>query len=232
MEAVLDMTSSPWDDETLLQPTSFIESTAPEVTAFAERVAGDARDDVERGVKLFYAVRDEIRYDPYRITLSEDCFRATSPLRDGSAFCIPKAILLAASARALGIPSALGFADVKNHLTTQRLRDAMDNDLFIYHGYTLLKLDGAWCKASPAFNLTLCEKFGLKTLEFDGRSDALLHPFDQAGNRHMEYVNDRGVFADFPFDDIAKDFAEHYPNFFELDRTADVRFEEETPLND
>ncbi len=222
-------TPAPGSEEMLLRPTRFIESDAPEVVRFARETAGDARDDVERGVMLYYAVRDEIRYDPYRITLSEECFRATTVLRERAAFCIPKAVLLAAAARALGIPAALGFADVKNHLTTRKLREAMGSDLFIYHGYTLLKLGGRWVKATPAFNLGLCERFGVRPLEFDGRSDALLHPYDAQNRRHMEYVHDRGVFADFPFAEIASAFRSTYARYFRQDLRGHA-FEDETPL--
>jgi transglutaminase-like putative cysteine protease len=218
------------DEPRLLRPTPFIESAAPEVVRFAREVVGDARDQVEQGVMLYYAVRDEIRYDPYRIELREDCFRATHVLRERAAFCIPKAILLAAAARAVGIPSALGFTDVKNHLNTQRLREAMGTDLFIYHGYTLLKLGGRWLKATPAFNLTLCERFGVRPLEFDGRSDALLHPFDANHRRHMEYLHDRGCYADFPFQQIARAFRNSYARYFEKDLRGPSAFEEETPL--
>lgn len=31
-------------------------------------------------------------------------------------------------------------------------------------------------------------------------------PFDRAGNRHMEYVNKRGVFGDLPLECIVTDF--------------------------
>ena len=218
------------DDAALLRPTRFIESTAPDVVRFARQTVSDAKDDVERGVMLYYAVRDDFRYDPYRITLTERCFRATTVLEEGAAFCIPKAILLAAAARAVGIPSALGFADVRNHLTTAKLRDAIGTDLFIYHGYTLLKLDGRWVKATPAFNLTLCERFGVKPLDFDGRSDALLHPFDAQNRKHMEYVNDRGVFADFPFQEVASSFRSYYAGYFGQDLRGERAFEDETPL--
>ena len=218
------------DETLLLKPTPFIESEAPEVVRFARETVADAQGDVERGVMLYYAVRDGIRYDPYRIHLNEDCFRATTVLRDGAAFCIPKAILLAAAARAVGIPAALGFSDVKNHLTTAKLQQAMGSDLFIYHGYTVLKLDGRWVKATPAFNLTLCERFGVLPLDFDGRNDALLHPFDQQNRKHMEYVNDRGLFADFPFQEIAGSFRTYYARYFEAEHQAGPAFEDETPL--
>jgi hypothetical protein len=69
-----------------------------------------------------------------------------------------------------------------------------------------------WVKATPAFNIELCEKFGFLPLDFDGESDSLYHPFDREGRRHMEYVNERGDFDDVPLDDILATFAEKYPS--------------------
>ena len=218
------------EEELLLRPTRFIQSDAPEVIRFARETVADARDEVEKGVMLFYAVRDEIRYDPYAVRFSEECYQATTVLRERVAYCIPKAVLLAASARAVGIPAALGFADVKNHLNTEKLRESMGRDTFIYHGYTMLKLDGNWVKATPAFNLTLCEKFGVHPLEFDGRSDALFHEFDAQDRRHMEYVNERGIFADMPFEEILSAFRTYYPMYNEQYLKDFGKFEEEEPL--
>ena len=231
MQSPLKLPLQGSDGAALLQPTPFIESAAPEVVRFARETVSDATDDVERGVMLYYAVRDEIRYDPYRITLSEDCFRATTVLRERAAFCIPKAILLAAAARAVGIPSALGFADVKNHLTTRKLREAMGRDVFVYHGYTVLKLGGKWVKATPAFNLSLCQRFGVRPLEFDGKSDALLHPYDTQNRKHMEYLNERGLFADFPFQEIVTTFRSYYADYFDRNLESGDKFEDETPVN-
>src|SRR5690606_2677949 len=73
--------------------------------------------------------------------------------------------------------------------------------------------DGAWRKATPAFNLSLCEKFGLLPLDFDGVHDSLYHAFDRAGHRHMEYVNERGSFDDLPLDRIVADFRRLYVNW-------------------
>ena len=105
---------------------------------------------------------------------------------------MPKATLLAAACRAIGIPARVGFADVRNHLSTARMREVMQTDVFYWHGYAVLLLDGAWRKATPAFNRELCERFDLLPLEFDGRADSLYHPFDRQGHRHMEYLADRG----------------------------------------
>ena len=68
----------------------------------------------------------------------------------------------------------------------------MGSDVFAWHGYSELLLDGRWHKLSTAFNLELCDRFGVKALDFDGTGDALMHPFDKVGNRHMEYIRQRG----------------------------------------
>jgi len=137
--------------------------------------------------------------------------RASSTLAKGYGFCIPKAVLLAASARVLQIPSRLGFADVKNHLATERLLELMQTDLFVFHGYAELYLEGAWVKATPAFNKSLCARFNVEPLGFDGRNDSVLQQSDQAGNQFMQYVRDRGTFADLPIEEIRTAFLEHYP---------------------
>jgi transglutaminase-like putative cysteine protease len=123
---------------------------------------------------------------------------------------VAKSILLAAACRALAIPIRLGFADVRNHLSTARMREHMKTDVFFWHGYVSIHLEGRWVKATPAFNLELCQKFRLRPLEFDGRRDSIYHPFDLDGNRHMEYVAERGEFADVPIDAIEATFREHY----------------------
>jgi transglutaminase-like putative cysteine protease len=192
-----------------LASTALIDSDHPQVLAFA-RTHARGVDDRERAVALNLAVRDLIRYDPYKIDLSREGMRASTALAQGHGWCVPKAALLAAVCRAAGIPARLGYADVRNHLSTERLRQTMQTDVFIWHGYADLWLNGRWVKATPAFNIELCQKFGLLPLDFDGHSDSIYHPFDQAGNRHMEYVQQRGTFDDMPLDQITADFKEVY----------------------
>jgi transglutaminase-like putative cysteine protease len=195
-----------------LAATPLVDSDHPAVRDFAARHA-QGTDARERAVALTLAVRDGFRYDPYRIDLSDDGMRASAVLAAGHGWCVPKATLLVAAARAAGIPARLGFADVRNHLSTERMRQVMKTDLFIWHGYADLWLGGAWRKATPAFNLSLCERFGLKPLDFDGHADSIYHPFDRSGRRHMEYVNLRGSFADLPLAQIRADFAAVYGNW-------------------
>jgi len=209
-----------------LRPTACVDSTAPAVRAFTARVTEGAATDRERAVRLFYAVRDEIRYDPYGVVLTEEYLRATAVLARGAGFCVAKAIVLAAGARTVGIPARLGFADVRNHLTTERLRAQMKTDVFAFHGFTELHLDGRWVKATPTFNQSLCDRFGVKPLEFAGTTDSLLHPFDTAGQRHMEYIRDRGTHADVPLDEMRAVFAEYYPTVT-MDKSIEGDFERE-----
>ncbi len=197
-----------------LTPTFFVDSDHPAVMDFASRHAGTG-DDTARAVRLFYAVRDGFRYDPYQIDLSPAGMRASTVIAKGYGWCVPKAALLAAACRAAGIPARLGYADVRNHLSTERMRRTMQTDVFYWHGYTEIWLDGAWRKATPAFNLELCEKFGLLPLDFNGVDDSLYHPFDRRGQRHMEYILQRGAFDDMPLERILEDFARFYPGMLE-----------------
>lgn len=203
-----------------LAPTPLIDSDHPAVVEFAQRHAPGG-DDRERAVALYYAVRDGFRYDPYRVDLSPAGMRASTVLAIGVGWCVTKAALLAATCRAAGIPARVGYADVRNHLSTERMRQAMQTDLFIWHGYADLWLAGAWRKATPAFNLELCDRFGLLPLEFNGRDDSIYHPFDRAGNRHMEYVRQHGSFDDMPLARIAADFALTYPALASQTRPED-----------
>ena len=202
-----------------LQPGRFIDSAHPAVIAYAKEKA-TGKSERERAVSLYYAVRDDIRYNPFQNFMLDDAYRGSVALRRGEGWCVPKAALLAACARVVGIPARLGFADVKNHLTSPRLAETMGSDLFVYHGYTELHLEGRWVKATPAFNLSLCTRFRVRPLEFDGREDSIFHPFDEDNRRHMEYLRERGVHADVPVEEIQRAFREAYPKFYRLGAAA------------
>ena len=202
-----------------LEPGRYIDSAHAAVVSFSKRSAS-GKDERERAVSLYYAVRDGVAYNPFLDFSDPGVYRASAVLEASQGFCVGKAALLAACARAAGIPARVGFADVKNHLTSPRLAETMGSDLFVYHGYTELHLEGKWVKATPAFNLSLCTRFRVKPLEFDGREDSIFHPFDQDNRRHMEYLRDRGVHADVPVEEIQTAFRETYPKFYRLGAAA------------
>jgi len=193
-----------------IMPTATIDSDHPLIEDFARRSASDAADQRERAVKLYYAVRDSIRYDPYVLDLTAEGLKASKTLAERRGWCVSKAILLAACCRFFHIPARLGFADVRNHLTTARMREVMKTDVFFWHGYTSIFLGNAWVKATPAFNIELCEKFRFRPLEFDGTADSIYHPFDLEGKHHMEYLRYRGEFADVPLHDMIETFMKEY----------------------
>lgn len=205
------------------RPTWYVDSDAPAVREFAERAVRGASSDRDRAVALYYAVRDGIRYDPYTMSAAPLDYRASTIATMPAAYCIQKSVLLAATARAVGLPSRLGFADVRNHLATPKLIEVMGSDLFIYHGFTEIYVEGKWVKSTPAFNLALCQRFGVLPLEFDARSDSIFHPFDADNRRHMEYVRERGSFADLPFDEIMAAFREGYPSLWRRLEALDGR---------
>ena len=193
-----------------LAPTATIDSDHPEVSAFASGRARGAAGARDAAVRLFYAVRDELRYDPYGVSVDADSMRASRALAARRGWCVSKAALLVAGCRALGIPARMGFADVRNHLSTARMRETMKTEVFYWHGYASIRLDGRWVKATPAFNRELCEKFGLLPLEWDGVGDSLYHPFDREGRRHMEYLRDHGEFADIPLERMRETWRREY----------------------
>lgn len=212
--------------------TALLDAGHPELRRFVESAVGSAEAPRERAVRLFYAVRDRVRYDPFTCSRSRDDYRASRVAASTRNWCVPKAGLLAAAARAAGIPAAVGLADVTNHLNTEKLRRALGGtDVFHDHGYAALWLDGRWVKAAAVFNRGLCERFGVRPTEFDGVSHALLQEYDAADRRHMVYLRDDGLYDDLPFDTVMADFARWYPPavFDGALRTSGPRFEDDRP---
>ena len=204
--------SKPEPGPEYLRSTRFLDADTPSVRAFARQATAGESTDLGRAVKLFYAVRDGIRYDPFSMRLDPAIYIASHVLTAKSAYCIPKANLLAAAARSLGIPCAIGLSDVVNHLTTEKLKALMGGTTyFMHHGYAVIYLEGRWVKAAPAFNIELCTRFGVLPTEFDGRSDAIFQPYDTQHRRHMEYVKDHGCWSEFPYDKVETDFRAFYP---------------------
>jgi Transglutaminase-like superfamily len=191
--------------------TWFVDAGAAAIVDVARDVIAGAEGEVERACRLFYAVRDGIRYTPYAMDLTRSAFRASAVLAAGASWCVPKSVLLAALCRAAGIPCRLGYADVCNHMATRKLLDALGTNVFYYHGYNEIFLGGRWVKATVAFNRSLCEKARIAPLEFDGIHDSLYHPFDLDGHRYMEYLDDHGAWADVPYEAIIAKFAQCYP---------------------
>jgi transglutaminase-like putative cysteine protease len=194
-----------------LSPAEFIDSDHERIRAKAEDIVRSVPDPVERARVLYRAVRDEVRYDPYIDYTDPETYRASSVLANGHGYCVGKASVYVALCRAAGIPARLGLADVKNHLATPRLLEAVGTDLFAYHGYVEVMPGHEWVKATPTFNVTLCQKLGVPPLEFSGEADALLQPFDASGREFMSYVAQHGTFFDVPAKFLIGEMVRLYP---------------------
>ncbi|MFT6558940.1 transglutaminase-like domain-containing protein [Sneathiella sp.] len=210
-----DLTGIPAQDleSGWITSNTYLDYESPSVQAFVEKAlkGRENASETEKAIILFNAVRDDLRYDPYQMTFDAPTYKASYIAQQPAVYCVPKAILLAAALRSIGIPAAVGFADVQNHLNTPKLAELMETDLFSYHGFVALKLNGKVYKVTPTFNKELCDRFGVQPIEFDGQSDALFHEFDAEKRQHMEYVKDRGIFEEPPIEDILGDLAELYP---------------------
>ena len=193
-----------------LKATNIIDSNHRDIIAFAEEKHGNAKDPADRAIRLYYAVRDGIWYDPYYPFYLPEHYRASNVLTSRRGFCIPKASLLCAVARASGIPSRVGFAAVRNHLATRQLLDFLGSDLFVFHAFTEFFLEGKWVKSTPAFNRELCERHGVAPLEFNGRDDSLFQPYSADKQKFMEYVEFYGSYQDIPVKEIVGAFQKTY----------------------
>src|SRR3972149_7759461 len=213
-----------------LESTRVFDWATESVRRFAQTAIAGETSDIGKAVRLFYAVRDGWRYDPFSMRMTPESYIASNVLRAKSAYCIPKANLLVAAARAVGIQAGIGLSDVVNHLTTEKLKERLGGlTYFMHHGYAVLYLEGQWVKAAPAFNIELCTRFGVRPPEFDGRSDALFQEFDTSNRRHMEYVKDHGTWSEFPFEKVMADFRGFYPASA-FGEEAAGRFEDGVPV--
>jgi hypothetical protein len=188
--------------EKFLEPTFYIDSDTPLVRGKSLGLVQTVTAQRDKAIRIFYAVRDGIRYTIYGKRSLPEHFRASYILSAGEGYCVQKAILLVALARAASIPARLRFAAIRNHLMPEELLEKRGTNFFAYHGYTDLYVEGSWVKATPTFDIVCCENAGLRPVDFDGEHDALLPSRTLDGRRHIEYIEDRGVFEDVPFDDI------------------------------
>ena len=87
-----------------LEATWFIDADDPRVVDVCRGGGRGRTDPTEKAIRLFYAVRDGFRYDPYNIAHEPEAFRASSVVESASNWCVPKSVLLTAAARSQGHP--------------------------------------------------------------------------------------------------------------------------------
>ena len=227
-------------DKKYLTPTAIIDSDNEEIIGHARDILGDGTSEpIEKAIKLYYAVRDGIWYDPYYPFYLPEHYRSSNILKSGRGYCVCKASLLCALGRASGIPTRVGFATVRNHLATKQLIEFLGSDLFVYHAFNEFYLEDKWVRATPAFNKELCEKHKVVPLEFDGREDSIFQLYNLEKKKFMEYVEFHGEFDDIPVDIIldawektyGKERVKKWIDTFEKSRGKSIRdFDQEEVL--
>jgi len=210
-----------------LEPTEFLDFDKAEVYEFALKNSEDAKTEIEKAVKLYYAVRDGFYYSPKVLDLRKEGLKASNLLSRNRGYCVEKAVLLSAVARAVGIPSRLSFYNVRNHIATERIEKLLQTNVLVFHGASELFLNGKWVKATPAFNATLCNMLGVEPLEFDGTKDSIFQQYSKAGDTFMEYLHDYGNFADLPYELYLSELKRHYSHLFQHEKymKADMIYE-------
>ena len=198
-----------------LQPTEFLNFDDEAVREFAVKNTSGATNETEKAVKLYYAVRDGFQYNPYLLDLRPQGLTASDLLTRKRGYCVEKAVLLAATARAVGVPSRLSFYIVRNHIATEKLEQILQKNYLVFHGAAEMFLGGKWLKTTPAFNKNLCKYLGVEPLEFDGTADSIFQEYDKSGNMFMEYLHEYGDFADLPYQLYLDELRKHYPHIFE-----------------
>ncbi len=197
-------------DDRYLQPTEIIDSDHEDLIRFAKNVVAEATDPVERARRLFYAVRDGIVYDLRSPFLLPDHYRASSVLKRGRGFCVPKASVLCATGRAMKIPARLGLADIRNRCASKQVVETIGTDIFAFHGFVEFYLNGKWVKATPAFDAPIFLRHNVAPVEFDGEHDAVYPSHTLNGDPYVEYLVYHGSFADVPIDALLAAWRKQY----------------------
>ena len=194
--------------ETYLKSTPSIDCDAIPIKEKAEGLTKGKKDEIEKAKTLFYFVRDRIKYNAYLTGLPNqftlENHKASATLERGEGYCVQKAVLLAALTRAVGIPSRLGFADIRNYLVPEGIAKMTKDNMFYYHGYCELCLEGSWIKATPTFDSKTCQEHQIIPVEFDGKNHAVFHRYNREGKLHIEYIQDHGYYEDLPWSDVCK----------------------------
>jgi transglutaminase-like putative cysteine protease len=192
----------PHDSSEFLAPAPGVQSDHPQVISLAKKIiAGQTRDE-DKARALFDYVRDTVRYSVYVPFEDMEDYLALNTLERGLGFCVQKSSLLCALARAVGIPSRLGFADIKNHLLPDHLDKMIPDKILYLHCFIEWQIDGRWIKSTPSFDQKLTQERGWRLVPFSPDNDALLPATDQAGRPHVEYIGHRGWRSGVPLDEF------------------------------
>ena len=196
--------------EEYLKPTPSIDCGTKSIKEKTQDLTKGQEQIAEKARSIFYFVRDEIKYNLYSPFYLPEHYRASTILARKEGYCVQKAVLLAALARAVGIPARLRFADIINYLLPKKAAEAFGGNLLVYHAYDELYIDGRWIKTVAAFDIKMCQENRIIPVEFDAKNDSLLHSHNQDGKLHIKYVREHGHYQDVPLNEILDAWTKAY----------------------
>lgn len=199
-----------------LTPAEFIDSDNKAVIDYAHRVTSGLKYDTEKAVELFYAVRDDFKFDLNNMDLRPSKLKASALLKRGIGTNIEKSNLLAATARAVGIPSRVSFANLRSHLTAEQLGAILQSDMLVFYSYAELWMGNHWVRLSPAFNQEACEYLDLPPLDFGIPEEKVFKKHHKQRHKYLKYVHHYGDFHDLPYDLYIKELRKYYPHLFKI----------------
>ena len=170
----------------------------------------------DQAISLYFKVRDSFIYDPYHLDLTNEGLKASNVIPKNRAWCVEKAILLAACARKYEIPSRLGYAIVTNHIGVEKLVSLLRRSEIVFHGYVELFIENRWVKCTPAFDERICKLTNVEPLNWDGENDSMFQEFEK-GKRFMEYLHYYGDFSNVPIELMNSEMKKYYPHLFDED---------------
>ncbi len=123
-----------------LAPTHYVDAAHPAVGECVARLGLRDGAPAARAAALFRFVRDEVRYE-FMAKVTPEEYLASTVLRDGRGFCVQKAVLLCAPARAARIPCALVLRDLVDHSLSPRIARALGTNVMFHHGLNALHVE-------------------------------------------------------------------------------------------
>ncbi|MGB5662134.1 transglutaminase-like domain-containing protein, partial [Eudoraea sp.] len=150
----------PLDVEALsryLAPTIAISAQHPQISSLAQKIVAGADGDPQRIQALLDWIHQNIAREPV------DVFTALDVLKGGRAECQGHALLYAAFARTLGIPTRIVNGIVY----------APDFRGFLYHSWNESIVDGRWVAVDPTLGQIPADATHIKLLEGQNLSDLM-----------------------------------------------------------
>ena len=203
------------ESERFLKPTELINSDHPVIQAKAIELTTGLKSTEEKARRLFYFIRDEIRY-VFRAGQKAEEYPASQVLKRQRGFCTQKAILFCALARSCGIPAGIHFYDIVDYTLPAEFINLLRTNVLYRHGIVALNFNGKWLQYDATLDIALVNRNNLIPVDFSPQRDCLMPAATRTGNKHIEYIRDYGLYSDISYSEIRSWFEQFYPHLMKI----------------